>query len=67
MTTCATDVGCGMSRLREVRMLAGVTCEAASVRILCRGLGGIRSFGCVAVTVDVGFAVTVTAFAGYGF
>ena len=62
----ATDVGYGMSGLREVRMLAGVTCEAMGVSIFCRGFGGIEDFGRVAVAVDVGFAVTVAAFAGYG-
>ena len=66
MTTCTTDVGCGMCGLREVRMLAGVTREAMGVCIFCLGLGGIQNFGGVAAAVDVGFAVTVAAFAGYG-
>ena len=66
VTTDATNVGCCMSGLREVRMLAGVTREAMGVSIFCRGLGGIQNFGRVAVAVDVGFTVAVAAFAGYG-
>jgi hypothetical protein len=65
VTVDATDVCFGMSGLREVGMLAGVTCQAMGIGIFCRDVGRVQDFGGVAVAVDVSLAIAVTAFAGH--